>query len=1643
MSKKAFKSQASSSNVGFASAGAALGTPFGRTAGSVLSYVYEPPDLGLISDSSIVVSLKNLQKKDSTTKAKAAEELQSYVNSLSGNKDTLEDAFLDAWARLFPRTSIDNSRRVRQLTYSVHGSIVALCGKRFVKHMAATTGAWLAGLQDADRPVARSAQESFVKAFSTEEKQQGVWRTFQEPIVEYATAAILRESSQTLSDERTVSPDDADSKYSRAIGGAVLTVMTLLDTLPQEQLQKGEASYRELLQSDSIWTLASSKDPFLRGAVYRLLLPALGKCEHLLNIRTIGNQMIKALDIDQMGSITNFLKAMNLISSTHPDIWTSLYTGSLKKPPSKRFSHFLRKGSQGGGVDIWRQLEALLKLVPRSVILPSKEDDNKESHDYTSIPILESLKEGVSRKNEVRAHQKDGWLCYLRLVERTLSFVEEPEPRRSIIQESVLPLVRQYVRPEADNPKWGTNTGLDQQLVAVEAINIAFSHSPPALYEAIRGISDSLIEDLQLSLPEQSKDFSKSQDSMIAKYARWDGIRPGIIYARIPKLTMMFLNTAHAELEAAARVLQSRNGKPYSSAAVLEMLAQLVVSQNESADKVKEGKEVADAQRVILDKLLNFTRDKLPSFMGSASSLYLLRLLQVLDHFENLDDTWRACVGKLVTAEDSTFKAAALEYLVSSSAWLKEDRIQALLSQTILTDVQKTLSDSDGNWSLVNSTIRNPQVPDALKEDILVKMTEGLSISSETEQALQGFEGVAKQDGVAFHKVLATSQGPRLLSKLLYLSHEGNESVRTRAAILRGLANAAISKDATNTPSSNPLLAIIRDGITRTGEGTLSVEYLVSQTLELVRAAPSHQTGDILNKVLPDTATWTEALHPFLEQPVDDALALMNLLGGAVFLLSNTAHPFRLDNRNYDAEGRSVPLRIALFLSRLSEATDLFQVAADNSLISTYLHMSVTTQLASDHLSSLPMCPMFKRSSTVDERQIVDSVAEMQLFCVDWIRNAAMANGEWLDNVLRELYDAAGGSSTTSYYHARSYAITLLEIKELRRDSKAAERISSELSRMRKQPVFLSDIALLVGASPSATLTTLLNELIADLAHWDFDGDSDKGLRKVIMLNTILRIEDLPLEEVPRQRLVFFVQHVSGVIQSTNNKDIKCELLKALTIFLPLIKQIYGEFWESILGTIPQIFELEDNSIPLLHASLRLLSTLSKLTTSNDSNEDLEESWADAKLEIANGLLLTLRRHADVSDVLNEPLKIVNGLLSRQISAFADSMKLEVEDMYPIMASESTTLQLSAYEVLHKAIPLAQEGVSLDAALSKDYAAKLPEELLSLILEIPKADDYFDLRREPEIPSPLARYLLSWKLLFDHWTNASYKAQADYVASLKESSSLPSLLNLIFSFVITHQGKNSLDPTKFPSSIESYSPNSSIDPATEVHHLLTHLYYLTLLHAPHLAKDWHTNSCPRALKSQVETWTEKYISPLIIAAELAVVSAWKPPEAPTPTTGDSTSAVSSELTIKVSPRAREASASLPLDETHISIRILLPPAYPLSTITITTSNRVAIDERKWTSFLNVSRIVMNFSSTSQGLGCVVDGIAAWRSNVLSALRGQGECAICYSVVSEDRKVPDKRCATCRNAFHGFCLYKWFQRSGGSSCPLCRNAFNYA
>ena len=91
--KKQYKSQASSARAGALSGGFGP-QAFSSNQSSTLSYVQEPPDYSSLGDATVVVSFKNLSKKDGTTKAKALEELQTWVEAQNGS---IDDLFLDAW----------------------------------------------------------------------------------------------------------------------------------------------------------------------------------------------------------------------------------------------------------------------------------------------------------------------------------------------------------------------------------------------------------------------------------------------------------------------------------------------------------------------------------------------------------------------------------------------------------------------------------------------------------------------------------------------------------------------------------------------------------------------------------------------------------------------------------------------------------------------------------------------------------------------------------------------------------------------------------------------------------------------------------------------------------------------------------------------------------------------------------------------------------------------------------------------------------------------------------------------------------------------------------------------------------------------------------------------------------------------------------------------------------------------------------------------------------------------------------------------------------------------------------------------------------------------------------------------------------
>lgn len=94
-------------------------------------------------------------------------------------------------------------------------------------------GPWLAGMFDGDKMVTNAATESVKQVFQTEEKLNNVWKLYLGSILGYCSDAVFKETTNTLSDERIISPDDAFAKHARVITSAVHIVRYAIGIPPR------------------------------------------------------------------------------------------------------------------------------------------------------------------------------------------------------------------------------------------------------------------------------------------------------------------------------------------------------------------------------------------------------------------------------------------------------------------------------------------------------------------------------------------------------------------------------------------------------------------------------------------------------------------------------------------------------------------------------------------------------------------------------------------------------------------------------------------------------------------------------------------------------------------------------------------------------------------------------------------------------------------------------------------------------------------------------------------------------------------------------------------------------------------------------------------------------------------------------------------------------------------------------------------------------------------------------------------------------------------------------------------------------------------------------------------------------------------
>lgn len=693
------------------------------------------------------------------------------------------------------------------------------------RHMPVVAASWVAGQYDNDKSVSRAANESFHRVFSSEEKQKNVWRLYQLSILEYARDVIAKETKNTLSDERTTSVDDASAKYSRVVGASIMMVTNLMESVSKADIEKSRTFLNEFLNEEMLWKLASDNDAFVRRALYRFLSTALARYKDALNPSTISaSVLMSGLNTIQSGSAFDYVKVLALLSVEMPDVWTTHYPGSGKKSAVNRLCHFLKKGSQGGPPNFWSQVAALLSTLPPSILIRSANIESKKQGDGENdspTPVLNALHEGLNSKDESRVNRFSAWNAYLTASDITLSSFSDAAIRRRILTSSVLPILAQYVRPASDNFRWGI-AGSQGHQVCVKACNQAILRDAGSFKEEWNALSLSIIEDLKTSLPEQAKDYVKSQESLSAEAERWYCLQAALLNGNGQEITrIMFKNTVSSEIKSAVSVLQARNGKPYGVAASLETLIQKL-------PEIVLGDEVCRAQ------FISFVDEILPSLLLSPSAKHLIRILNLLDVSCDISRSYFKCMQMLAEAPESASKSIALQSFISSPRLATTDSLFAI----VIAGLNQAMKNDDPmGWNLVMAAISNPVAPTSLTDEVLANMTAGLSINPNGVTSLRGLEMTIKHNSGRVTDFARSPQGSSLLSNLLLLADSPDNEIAQRARYASTTIEKSLVAQGGAGQAVNSLIEIVNRGLDTAEPSSLS--YVVI----LPRHIGEHLTG--------------------------------------------------------------------------------------------------------------------------------------------------------------------------------------------------------------------------------------------------------------------------------------------------------------------------------------------------------------------------------------------------------------------------------------------------------------------------------------------------------------------------------------------------------------------------------------------------------------------------------------------------------------------------------------------------------------------------------------------------------------------------------------------------------------------------------
>ncbi|EPY52844.1 ubiquitin-protein ligase E3 [Schizosaccharomyces cryophilus OY26] len=1569
---------------------------------SMVSTIFEPPDLTTI-DADLLVVIKSLQKRDITTKCRALQDLIQWSKIAQFENEQ----FLDAWAVYFPRLAIETDRRVRQYAFTFTGLLSSNFQKKLAPWLKAYITPWMMGFFDVDKTVSFAARNSLSKLLS-EDKWPHVWMKYGNVLVDNIVDILMYETVDSMSDLRFISNEDAESKYERTCaccfsGLSFLINQNLMNGVHPADGNTKSQSFHEhyleaisvLLESKQLWELPSSSHGIIKLRLFQFL-------QNLMNFDKdffssykgkILNLVPRIFSRSDSISCVSLLKMMSSLLTVYPSSSATL-ANHPKRPMRKCLQNLLRKRLALPNSGFYTTFMTFMTRFSAEQLVPSTDDLIEFSNAFME-----------TAQQEQRVFATEVYSCHFEF----LSFVFNTS-LDSRIKDTVLEILKSMF------------VGYFEGTMIPQCPVFEFDKCLQSIFR-------------------KSEIFSNLWNEVLYNFYESHPVPDSSSFEVFSRSVNLAVQTAlsYKNNNRSYDIEYQRNVRP-----CLQFLMQLSASENIQFASLavshltkfchifEKTKFTQYVQSDLSEYLVNFLPSIILTQQTKPSYLDLLHeIVYLLRESDNIDNLWSSVIDQLMTEPLNTEVLNSLP--LSFSDPRLRDKVPLVDSLVSYYDetVSNLIREKHYDWNLIKLTIdtKDILIPAKLVEKFLTLTSNNFQVElplSVLENHLNVLCCAFKSLRHDLAEIFAQNESLYLLYPLLLIDPKFSSIDGHLRDSLIGLFNAECQM---NDGFTNSLCKAVSDWSRKTVlEGKFDTHKAAQIVAEL---AKSHKSKIPLSLFLYTENFWISTLTPsvnyfaktyFIDQApcfgfselieknqsdeVVDSKAIAQLFHASLYSLVFC---------EYDEMSSDLLLYISL-----SHA--IFLIYVQNGI---EIFSDIPIESANDFCQRCEK--LFRRLFSL--APLDNSLTFYSNFLVQHQSSVGLAIRELIKIITSssDVMSVCAGQAITNLLKIAS-SISVLSSDEF-------ETLCSSLDIFASKSDILV-VALLEGFKP-LELDSGIVEKIRFRSASQLSGKlvSSASVTKALMtLNASTPTQDdsKPLLPITRCPLLLTSLTEWAIDNATKSLDLLSLslLFQFLHRFVPSVQKFAGSYWNRIFELIKFTLKLSPVDIPMVKSmelyALRLYLTLTKIAEMNDDIYDgLVEHDDDIKYL---GLKSFLSYHES-----NLKSSVTAGLCSTYLVRLLDNCshkaiaKIPYQELYPNLLG---FLDLSNEAMCMK---LLQDKISSEikdltvyymVESTSEPDVSFAPELLSILINY--AENPLNILGEIDTIEPALRsYLLAWDLVFHHFEETTYQIKLALTEQLLSMDLVRPLLAIIVE-ILQLSYDRPVDVSNYPKT--SYNLLDYASPLDRTRCLCTYIYYQCLRHLSSAVRGYWSEIKNRAFTYTVESFTESNVSPLLISASLDDVEK---------AISSSSFETSGDTVVKLNRNTKEISFIYHVDEHKLEMAIRIPLAYPLHQVQVEGIERVGVNERQWRAWILASQSIL----TSQN-GSIIDALQLLKRNISMHFEGVEECAICYSVLSVERTLPNKRCSTCRHKFHASCLYKWFKSSNASRCPLCRSSFTF-